>query len=168
MALIDVAPASTHASRQPVSSAAWDPAGNRIAYLRHDLSTTTLQMRSLTGGAATTTLVSGDIGRPAWLPDSTHLVFSANVTTAVATLKKAFVINVVSPPATLSAAAGLPADPTIEVASPVSSPDGHQIAFLSGDQVWLMNADGTRPTPLTKQDPAAFPYSCRALAWTRT
>ena len=152
----------------PVSSAAWDPAGNRIAYLRHDLSTTTLQMRSLTGGAATTTLLSGDIGRPAWLPDSTHLVFSAIVTTATATLKKAFVINVVSPPATLNAAAGLPSDPAIEVASPVSSPDGHQIAFLSGDQVWLMNADGTRPTPLTKQDPAAFPYSCRALAWTRT
>ena len=152
----------------PVSSAAWDPAGNRIAYLRHDLSTTTLQMRSLTGGAATTTLVSGDIGRPAWLPDSTHLVFSANVITATAKLTKAFVINVVSPPATLSAAAGLPTDPTIEVASPVSSPDGHQIAFLSGDQVWLMNADGTRPTPLTKQDPEAFPYSCRALAWTRT
>jgi len=152
----------------PVSSAAWDPAGNRIAYLRHDLSTTTLQMRSLTGSAATTTLVSGDIGRPAWLPDSTHLVFSANVTTAIATLKKAFVINVVSPPATLSAAAGLPTDPAIEVTSPVSSPDGHQIAFLSGNQVWLMNADGTRPTPLTKQDPSAFPYSCRALAWTRT
>jgi len=152
----------------PVSSAAWDPAGNRIAYLRHDLSTTTLQMRSLVGTAATTTLVTGDIGRPEWLPDSTHLVFSASVAAAAATLSKAFVINVVSPPATLSAAAGLPSDPAIDVASPVSSPDGHQIAFLSGNQVWLMNADGTRPTPLTKQDPEAFPYSCRALAWTRT
>jgi Tol biopolymer transport system component len=152
----------------PVSSAAWDPAGNRIAYLRHDLSTTTLQMRSLTGGAATTTLVTGDIGRPAWLPDSAHIVFSAGVPTATTTLTKAFVINVVSPPATLSAAAGLPADPAIQVASPQSSPDGHQIAFLSGDQVWLMNADGTRPTPLTKEDAVAFPYSCRALAWTRT
>jgi Tol biopolymer transport system component len=95
-------------------------------------------------------------------------VFSANVPTATTTLTKAFVINVVSPPATLSAAAGLPADPTIQVASPQSSPDGHQIAFLSGEQVWLMNADGTRPTPLTKEDAVAFPYSCRALAWTRT
>jgi hypothetical protein len=54
------------------------------------------------------------------------------------------------------------------VASPMASPDGHQIAFLSGDQVWLMNADGTRPTALTKEDPEVFPYSCRALAWTRT
>jgi hypothetical protein len=80
---------------------------------------------------------------------------------------KAFVINAVSPPASLSVGAGLPSDPGIDVTSPVASPDGHQIAFLSGDQVWLMNADGTRPTALTQED-AAFPYSCRALAWTRT
>ena len=29
-------------------------------------------------------------------------------------------------------------------------------------------ADGTRPTALTREDPASFPYSCRAVAWTRT
>ena len=101
------------------------------------------------------------------LPDSTHLVFSAAVSTATGVLHKAFVVNVVSPPATLSASLGLPSDP-LDVSSPVSSPDGHQIAFLSGDQVWLMNADGTRPTALTKEDPKAFPYSCRAPAWTRS
>jgi hypothetical protein len=152
----------------PVSSASWDPAGNRIAYLRHDQSTTTLRVRSLTGAAATTSITSGTIGGPAWLPDSTHIVFAAAVTTPTATLQKAFVVNVASPPSTLSPTAAIPSDPTIEVASPVSSPDGHQIAFLSGDQIWLMNADGTRPTALTKEDPASFPYSCRALAWTRT
>ena len=152
----------------PVSAIAWAPAGNRIAYLRHDPTTTTLRMRSLTGAAATTTLAAGDLGRPAWLPDSSHMVFSAALSTAAGVLHKAYVVNVVSPPATLSLAAGLPSDPGIEVASPVSSPDGHQIAFLSADQVWLMNADGTRPTALTKEDPASFPYSCRALAWTRS
>jgi len=152
----------------PVSSVSWDPAGKRIAYLRHDLSTTSLRVRSLTGAAATSTITTGDIGRPAWLPDSTHIVFAAGVATSTATLQKAFVVNVASPPSALSPAAAIPADPAIEVASPVSSPDGHQIAFLSGDQVWLMNADGTRPTALTRQDPASFPYSCRALAWTRT
>lgn len=151
----------------PVNSVAWDPAGNRIAYLRSDPSAVALRLRSLTGTSATTTLITGDIGAPAWLPDSSHLVFSAAPVAAGAALHKAFVINVVSPPSTLSAAIGLPTDP-IDVASPVSSPDGHQIAFLSGDQVWLMNADGTRPTPLTKLDPLNFPYSCRALAWTRT
>lgn len=151
----------------PVSSVAWDPAGNRVAYLRADANVTTLRLRSLTGTAATVSLISGDIGAPTWLPDSAHIVFAARSTSAGATLHKAFIINVASPPSTLSAAAGLPSDP-IDVSSPISSPDGHQIAFLSGDQVWLMNADGTRPTALTKLDSLTFPYSCRALAWTRT
>ena len=151
-----------------VSSVAWSPAGNRLAYLRHDPNVITLRMRSLVGAAATTTLASGEIATPEWLPDSSHLVFSAAIKASSGTVHKAYVINVVSPPAGLTLSAGLPADPAIEVASPVSSPDGHQIAFLSGNQVWLMNADGTRPTALTKQDPASFPYSCRALAWTRT
>jgi Tol biopolymer transport system component len=101
------------------------------------------------------------------MPDSTHLVFSAAVPAPGGSVHKAFLINVVSPPASLNVGSGLPAEPGIEVTSPIASPDGHQIAFLSNDQVWLMNADGTRPTALTKQD-AVFPYSCRALAWTRT
>ncbi len=152
----------------PVSDIAWSPAGNRIAYLRHDATGVALRVRSLTGAAATTTLTSGDIGRPAWLPDSTHLVFSAAISNQGTVINKAYVVNVASPPASLTAAAGLPSDPGIDVTLPVSSPDGHQIAFLSADQVWLMNADGTRPTALTKHDPASFPYSCRALAWTRS
>ncbi len=152
----------------PVSSVAWSPTGNRLAYLRHDPGTTTLRMRSLAGTAATTTLASGDLGAPAWLPDSSHIVFAAAIATNAGVMHKAYVVNVVSPPSSLSLAAGLPSDPGIDVTSPVSSPDGHQIAFLSDDQVWLMNADGTRPTALTKEDPASFPYSCRALAWTRS
>ena len=151
----------------PVSGVAWDPAGRRIAYLRQDPKGMSLRVRNLTGASTTTTLTTGDIGRPAWLPDSTHLVFSAAVSTSTGVLHKAFVVNVVSPPTALSLSLGLPSDP-IDVTSPVSSPDGHQIAFLSGDQVWLMNADGTRPTALTREDPQAFPYSCRAPAWTRT
>ncbi len=150
----------------PVSAVTWDPAGKRIAYLRQEPNGSSLRVRNLTGASTTTTLTTGDIGRPAWLPDSTHLVFSAAVPTETGVLHKAFVVNVVSPPAALSLALGLPSDP-IDVTSPVSSPDGHQIAFLSADQVWLMNADGTRPMPLTREDPLSFPYSCRAPAWTR-
>jgi hypothetical protein len=152
----------------PVGAVSWAPASNRIAYLRHDLSTTSLRVRNLSGAAATTTVTTGDIGRPAWLPDSTHLVFAAAVSTPSGPLHKAFVVNVASPPAPLTVASGLPSDPAIEVSSPIASPDGHQIAFLSRNQVWLMNGDGTRPTALTREDPASFPYSCRAVAWTRT
>jgi len=150
-----------------VSGVAWDTAGKRIAYLRQDPKGASLRVRNLTGASTTATLTTGDLGRPAWLPDSTHLIFSAAVATPTGVLHKAFVVNVVSPPTALTLSLGLPSDP-IDVTSPVSSPDGHQIAFLSQDQVWLMNADGTRPMALTREDPLAFPYSCRALAWTRT
>src|SRR6202040_939011 len=99
--------------------------------------------------------------------DSTHLVFAATAPSAGARGPRGFVINVGTPPATLTGGAGLPSDPNIDLSAPVPSPDGHQIAFLSGNQVWLMNADGTRPIALTKFDPASFPYSCRAPAWTK-
>jgi Tol biopolymer transport system component len=147
----------------PVSEPRWAPSGNRIAYLRSEGNLMSLRVRSLTGGATTTTVASGDLASPAWLPDSTHIVFAA----ATGAIHKAFVVNVVAPPAALNPALGLPADPTVDLAAPVPSPDGHQFAFVSGGQVWLMNADGTRPTALTRFDSTAFPYSCLAPAWTK-
>jgi Tol biopolymer transport system component len=95
------------------------------------------------------------------------MVFAAAIDLGGASTHKAFVVNVAAPPAALNPASGLPSDPAIDLSTPVPSPDGHQIAFVSGDQVWLMNADGTRPTALTRFDPQAFPYSCRAPAWTK-
>lgn len=147
----------------PVSDASWAPSGNRIAYLMSGTDGMSLRVRNLTGGGATTTVASGDLGSPAWLPDSTHIVFAA----ATGVNHKAFVVNVVAPPAPLNPALGLPSDPTVDLTAPVPSPDGHQFAFVSGGQVWLMNADGTRPTALTRFDATAFPYSCLAPAWTK-
>jgi len=150
-----------------VTDLAWAPAGNRIAYLRNDAEGAALRLRSLTGSALTTTIAQGDLGAPSWLPDSTTVVFAAAIQTPNGTIRKAFLISAIAPPTALTAALGRPADAAIEVDGPVSSPDGHQIAFVSSDQIWLMNADGSRPVPLTRFDSASFPYSCRAPAWTR-
>lgn len=152
----------------PVSAVAWAPSGEKIAYLRADPGAATLRVRDLAASGATTSVAKGSLDPPAWLPDSTSIVFGAGLSTESGVVHKAFVVNTVSPPASLNAASGLPADPSIDVTSPVPSPDGHQIAFVSGGQVWLMNADGTRPTALTGEDPGTFPYSCRDPAWTRT
>jgi dipeptidyl aminopeptidase/acylaminoacyl peptidase len=150
----------------PLSDLSWSPSGNRIAYLREDSGGIALRVRSFTGQAATTTVATGDIGHPTWLPDSTHVVFAAGVTTASGQERKAFLVNAIAPPAALTAALAIPSS-AIEVADPVPSPDGHQIAFVSLNQVWMMNADGTRPTALTRFDAASFPYSCLTPAWTR-
>jgi hypothetical protein len=152
-----------------VSNVAWAPSGNRVAYLRNELGNVALRIRSLTGAATTSTAASGlDMGAPAWFPDSTHIVFAAAVETPNGSVHKAFVINALAPQAAINPASGLPASAGLDAGSPVPSPDGHQIAFLNDNQVWLMNADGTRPTPLTRLDADSFPYSCRALVWTRT
>jgi Tol biopolymer transport system component len=150
-----------------VTDISWSPAGNRIAYLRSDGGTTALRVRSLTGQALTATIATGDIGHPTWLPDSTHVVFAAGFPTADGFARRAFLLSVVAPPAALTAALAIPASLALDVSDPVPSPDGHQIAFVSQDQVWLMNADGTRPTALTRFDTSTFPFSCRTPAWTR-
>jgi Tol biopolymer transport system component len=125
-------------------------------------------VRNLTGSAALTSVVHGDISAPAWLHDSDHMVMAAFVAGDNGQVSKAFVINVASPPPALTIGLGLPALPNVvDVSDAVPSPDGHQIAFISGAQVWLMNADGTRPTALTRFDPETFPYSCLMPAWTR-
>ncbi len=150
-----------------VTDLSWSPAGNRIAYVRRDSSSSALRVRSLTGQALTATIATGDIGHPTWLPDSTHLVFAAGIATADGFGRRAFLLSVIAPPAILTAALAIPSSLALDVADPVPSPDGHQIAFVSQDQVWLMNADGTRPTALTRFDSSTFPFSCRTPDWTR-
>jgi len=152
-----------------VADLAWAPDGTRLAYLRlSETGPATLRVLGLTGSASLTTIATGDLGRPTWLRDSDHLLVQAAVKISGTTVQKAFVLNVAAPPASLGPAIALPADPGIDVSDPVPSPDGHQIAFISGNQVWLMNADGTRPTPLTRYDTGTFPYSCLMPAWTRS
>jgi len=154
--------------KSEVTGLSWAPAGNRLAYLRSDATSTALRVLGLAGSASTTTIATGELGAPIWLRDSDHVLVAATVKGPDGPIKKAFVINVAAPPPALTYALGLPSDPAVAVSDPVPSPDGHQVAFISGNQVWLMNADGTRPTPLTRYDQDSFPYSCLIPAWTRS
>lgn len=167
-----------HASYRLTSDAgvltnlAWARTGSRLAYLLDDGTGSHLKVLTLGATSTKTTVASGDLGPPAWLPDSNHLVFSAAVETSRGTMiHKAFLISTSSPPSALTASGGLPAANTVDVVDPVPSPDGHQIAFVNqaGDynELWLMNADGTDPAPLTRFDTAVFPYSSTSPAWTR-
>ncbi len=151
-----------------LSNISWAPSGNRVAYLLTDSTGTSLRVRNLAGNASTTTVATGQLGAPAWLRDSDRVVFTATVPSPTGAIRRAFLINVVAPPPALTVSLGLPADPTIDISEPVPSPDGHQIAFISSGQVWIMNADGTRPIALTTFDAESFPYSCRMPAWTRS
>ena len=154
-----------------LTNLAWAPAGNRIAYLLDDGAGSHLKVLTLGATSTRTTVASGDLGPPAWLPDSNHLVFSATVDTPAGTIHKAFLISTSSPPSALTLSLGLPAVNTVDVVNPVPSPDGHQIAFVNqaGDypELWLMNADGTDPAALTRFDTSEFPYASTSPAWTR-
>jgi len=160
------------AENGPVSGIAWAPDGSRLAYRlgASSLDRAKIRVRSLTGAARTATLATGEVGNPAWLADSRHVIFAALLSLPSGPVSKAFRVNVTDVPAPpLDASTALPAGP-LAAEDPLPSPDGHQIAFLSTVQsyteLWLMNADGTGLRQLTAYDAAGFPYSCRAPAWT--
>jgi len=162
------------AENGPISGIAWASDGSRLAYRlgAAPVDRAEIRVRSLTGAAGTTTVAIGEVGNPAWQADSRHLIFAALLNLPAGPLSKAFRVSVTDVPTrVLDASTALPAGP-LSAENPQPSPDGHQIAFLSTVQshteLWLMNADGTGLKQLTAYDPAGFPYSCRALAWTNS
>jgi len=125
-------------------------------------------VRSLHDGT-TTTVATGDVSTPVWEADRQHVAFTAAVPSAGGMVSKAFRFAVSDGARhVLSAAAGMPSGPGVEVEQLSPSPDGHQLAFVStaGGQrgVWTMNVDGTGLTQLT--DPDRSSYSCSDVAWT--
>ena len=154
-----------------VTALSWAPNATRLAYLTSGGSGSTNQLRvkSLAGGAAVTTLLSGDLADPVWLADSNDLVFSARVPVNGTRQWRVFRINTSLPPPAVNAGSSISPSNGLDSFLPQPSPDGHQIAFLVGTmenaQVWVMNADGTGVSRLTAYSAQDFPYSVRGLHW---
>ncbi|HEX6548927.1 MAG TPA: Ig-like domain-containing protein [Candidatus Dormibacteraeota bacterium] len=158
-----------------VDSLAWAPDGSKLAYrlASADAGRHLLRVRDLAGPGGVRTVAIGAVSGPEWQADSKHLILAATVLGPQGPVSRAFRVSVsdsATIPLTLDAA--IPDPSATAVADPVPSPDGHQVAFLApdpgGDQVWLMNVDGTGLHQLTQYDPRSFPYSCKAVSWTRS
>jgi len=154
----------------PVRQLIWAPNGRRLAFVEGSFDAVQLRVRSLTGTAETRTLATGDLADVVWLADSNQLLLSARIDVGGGERRwRIFRINTSVPPAQLTPGLALASAIAADSFSPRPSPDGHEIAFLSGPadsaQVWLMNADGSEVSRLTGYDAETFPYSCRALHW---
>lgn len=159
----------------PVDGLAWAPDLSALAYrsVAPDPNQTRLRVRPLRGGSSRPfTVTTGPASAPVWQPDSRHLLVTAPVQTKVGLVAKAFRLTAAPDQSqTLSGAGGLPADPRISVEQLSPSPDGHQIAFISNatalPQVWLMNADGSGLSELTRYGADGYVYSAGQVGWTR-
>ena len=113
---------------------AWSPRGDRIAFvlpLGEDL--VALAVVGV-GGGPVRELVRSDLSIewPSWSPDGRHVLYSTN------DVRQPGQIQMYR----IAAAGGRPR-PLGRGRSPDQSPDGRLIAFITGDDVWTMRADGS-------------------------
>jgi hypothetical protein len=159
-----------------VDGLAWSPDGLSLAYrvggdnpAKHQV-----RVRLLRGAGSTIAVATGDVSAPVWQADSRHVFFTATVQASSGPVSKLFRFAPGEPPPNLlTAGAGMPASPGVSVGALSPSPDGRQVAFLSGSnspvsEVWLMNADGTGVSQLTTFGQDVFPYQIGEVAWTPT
>ncbi len=158
-----------------VDGLAWAPDGQSLAYrvAAERSGQGVIRARFLRGSTQVVTVATGAVGPPAWQADSRHVFFTASVDTPAGPVPKAFRLAAGDqPPSRLTAAAGLPAGGTVAVDQLDPSPDGHEVAFISSSsgtaQVWVMNADGSGLTQLTRYGENGFAYQSAEAAWTPT
>lgn len=156
-----------------IDQLAWAPDGTAIAYRLSgtDPKDRRIQVRSLSGTGATTTLARGEVSAPQWQADGRHVFFEAVVTGPQGPTSKVFRRGLTDQGATgVTLTGGMPTRTDLDLQSFQVSPDGRQIAFLvasgGNTSVWVMNSDGTGVAQLAAYDASTFPFSCTSLNWT--
>ncbi|MBO0683860.1 MAG: Ig-like domain-containing protein, partial [Candidatus Dormibacteraeota bacterium] len=158
----------------PVDGLTWSPDGLSLAYrvLTPNPSKHQIRVRLLRDTGTTATVATGPVSTPIWQADSRHVFFTVPVRTSAGQVSRLFRATAGEPQLTsFTAASGLPNQAGVSVGAVSPSPDGRQVAFLSGSpghpgQVWLMNADGTGLTLLTSFAGRAIGYQATQLSWT--
>lgn len=125
------------------STPLWDPTGERIAFLSDRSGTQELYTMAADGSDVLNVSV-GQAQEPAWSRDGTRLAFTStrtgNPEIYVAPSHGGAVRRLTS------MGANAPARPTW-------SPDGSRIAFEAAGRIYVMNADGTSPVPVSQGAP---------------
>lgn len=114
---------------------AWSPDGRRIAFVlpEGDGPTTSIATIGVRSGRIRKLVTTSDsLEWPSWSPDGRHLLYSTNVAGSPGQIHMW----------RIRAAGGQP-QPLGVGRSADTSPDGRKVAFITGGDVWTMNADGS-------------------------
>ena len=137
----------------------WSPNGPLLGYeyFSPAAGQMLLQAQNLAGEGPPTTLAQGDLSAFAWAASGSQVVLAASLSSSSGDFR-CYAVNLAAP-APLVADTVLPAGTSQPCGDPVTSPDGHQIAFIdsatAAAPVWLMNADGSNPRPLLPEKVAS-------------
>lgn len=147
---------------RPFNALAWSDNGERLAIVQNYG-----EVYRIEPGAASPKLVfSSDCQRPptidlAWQPDGETLVIQQRCPAPIAGAPAALDLFLSRPTGEVTAFNSLPDSPESDI---FLAPDGSQIAYVTGQHIFVAELDGSRPRRIT-QTPGIYGAAGSPLAW---